>query len=396
MIALLLAGALQTPHVAELVDPTAKIVSVQAIVKLPELTVGERAAATLLAASIAEDVDGYSHGTMLDVTARAGDTVRVTLMPDELRIQVGVLPSDVKLGVAFVDQILCNSLLPEAAMNKAILGAPFRKRGIWETALSPIRIDFARVRRQDVIDLYHRLIRPENTWLAVGGPIVAGEAQKLWEARVADWAPGRAPRAPFDERPPEEVADVPGREAMIELRGREFSGTDAALSVKLLALIGLGSGKGSAMFERLREKQGWAYRLESVLWPTTSGFVPRLIMASGADLPGKDLAKAMKAELVDAVDHWTETDLDRARGMAQGVLLRGVPMSPLYFNPWWPVTDSIHDRTFLAAYWPMKTGRAWDPAKLVGEMALVDLTDFKAAGQAILTNAMTHVIPARK
>lgn len=396
MITLLLAGALQTAHIAELIDPAAKIVSVQAIVKLPDLTVGERAAATLLAASIAEDVDGYSHGTMLDVTARAGDTVRVTLMPDELRIQVGVLPSDVKLGVAFVDQILRNSLLPEGPMNKAILEAPLRKRGAWETALAPTKIDFARIRRQDVVDLYHRLVRPENTWLAIGGPIVPGEAQRLWDARIADWAPGRAAKPPFDERVPEEVADVPGREAMIELRGQGFPGTDAALSVKLLALIGLGSGKGSAMFERLREKQGWAYRLESVLWPTTDGFVPRLIMASGADVPAKDLAKSMKSELADAVDHWTEADLDRARGMAEGILMRGVPMSPLYFNPWWPMTGSIHDRTFLAAYWPMKTGRAWDPQKLLGEMALIDLTDFKQAGQGILTNAMIHVIPARK
>lgn len=182
---------------------------------------------------------------------------------------------------------------------------------------------------------------------------------------------------------------------MIELRGKEILGNDPSMSTQLLAVVALGSGKGSAMFETLREAQGWSYRQEAVFWPTEKGFVPRLIMASGDKTPPAELVKAMKQQLLDAVNAWTDANLDRARGMAEGILTRGLQMSPLYFNPGWPIEDNLHDRTFLAGYWRMKTGRAWDPKKMVGEMTLVDLAELKEAALGMLTVAIPHVIPAR-
>jgi hypothetical protein len=149
------------------------------------------------------------------------------------------------------------------------------------------------------------------------------------------------------------------------------------------------------MFERLRDEKAWSYRQESVLWPTANGFAPRFIMASGDKTPGPELAKAMREQLIDAVNAWTEADVARARGMAEAVMTRGIAMSPLYFNPSWPVEDSLDDQVFLAGYWRMKTGSDWNPRKLLGQMAVANLGDLKEAALDMLTTAIPHIIPAR-
>jgi hypothetical protein len=203
------------------------------------------------------------------------------------------------------------------------------------------------------------------------------------------------PKPSLDQGLGSEISDLPGRDAMIELQGKEVMGSDPAISTELLAVIALGSGKGSTMFEKLREEQGWSYRQEAVLWPTVGGFVPRFIMASGDKTPGPELAKAMKLKMLEGVQAWMDSDLARARGMAEGIMNRGFEMSPLYFNPSWPVTESLDDQVFLRGYWRMKTGQAWDPKKLLGQMAAASLQEVKDAASDMLTNAIPHVIPGR-
>jgi hypothetical protein len=39
-------------------------------------------------------------------------------------------------------------------------------------------------------------------------------------------------------------------------------------------------------------------------------------------------------------------------------------MSPFYFSGDRPLVNSLDDRTFLNAYWRMKTGRAWSQPDL--------------------------------
>jgi hypothetical protein len=375
--------------------PEAGFVSVQAIIKLPPLSGHERVEALLLADTIADDVEGYSRLEMGEIAAMAGESLKVTVMPDHMRISFGVPPSELGPALTYIDQILRGSKLKPDVLNRAMEEIPFRSRSNWATAVQPYKIQFARVRREELIDLYHRICRPENVWLAVGGQIKPGEAAQAWEEKNGDWKPGKLPKPSLDQAPPVEVVDVPGREAMIELRGKEMAGSDPAISTRLLAIFALGSGKGSAMFEKLREEKRWSYRQESLLWPTTNGFAPRFIMASGDKTPGPELAKSMREELIGAIKAWTEADVARARGMAEGVLLRGIRMSPLYFNPSWPIEGSVDDQVFLAGYWQMKTGRPWDPRKLLGQMSLATVDEVKDAALDMLTTAIPHVIPAR-
>jgi hypothetical protein len=131
-----------------------------------------------------------------------------------------------------------------------------------------------------------------------------------------------------------------------------------------------------------------------MLTPAVGGFLPRLLMATNDATPPFELAASMKEELTKAVGEWTEADVSRARGMAEGILFRGLEMSPFYFNPSWPVGTSLHDRTFMTAYWPMKTGSDWNPRKLMGQMALASVDDVKAAATDMLKDANPRVLIA--
>ena len=394
---IVLALAVQTSNpVNELIDFGSKYVTVQAVVKLPVLSAHERAAAQIMAETMSDQTEGFSRGDLRSIAARAGKSLKITLMPDHLRIQFGVLPADTKTAISYVDQILRSSLFPDEAITNAEAELPFRKTSLWAEAIQPAKLDFSKIKREEVVELYHRICRPENVWLSVGGPIEVGMADSFWQSKNQDWIPAKLPHQFPEREPVDEFKTVPGRESMIELRGKEIAGNDPAISVQILAVIALGSGKGSAMFSRLRETEGWSYRQESIFWPTTNGFVPRLIMASGDKTPPNELAKAMKLQLIDAVNAWTDADVARARGMAEGILLRGVPMSPLYFNPSWPVLDNLEDQTFMHSYWRMKTGTDWEPRRLVGEMALVTLPDLKDAALGILSVSIPHVMQAEK
>jgi predicted Zn-dependent peptidase len=380
--------------VVEVIDPSAQYVSVQAVIRLPELSGREQAEAELIAETVSDQIEGFATAEMRDMSARAGESLQITLMPDHIRIQFGCLPSDYRSAITYVDQIIRSSVLPQESLTKAMEDIPYRSRAPWNIALRLTKLEFERIRQDEVLALYHRLFRPENVWLSVGGPLKPGTAEEVWEQINADWKPGKPARASLDRRPLAEVKSVQGREAIIELRGKEIPGSDPAMATHILAAIALGSGKGSAMFERLREAKGWSYRQEAILWPSAHGFVPRLIMASGDKTSPGELAAAMKEQLIEAVNHWDDADLARAKGMAEGILLRGIEMSPLYFNHSRPVTDSLDDQTFLAGYWLMKTGHPWDSRKILGGMALTGLKDLKEAALDILDSSQPRVIPA--
>jgi hypothetical protein len=114
-----------------------------------------------------------------------------------------------------------------------------------------------------------------------------------------------------------------------------------------------------------------------------------------ANIPVDDTAdrvKTIKADLLDDIGAWTAASHDRAVGMATAVLIYHVPFSPIYVLGSSPAGDSLEDRTFLAGYWQMKTGKPWDPKELLESMKRVSLDDLKEQATNILTTAMPRVL----
>ncbi|MGV3617195.1 MAG: hypothetical protein ACO1SV_17855 [Fimbriimonas sp.] len=379
MIAMLAFAAL----VYENPEPGATETSIQALVRIPKMDARDAAALEVLADVLPQDIEGYSRRDILTVTG--GIPVRCVAEPDHLRIVVTVPPENVKPALSLLDAMLRKSRISDAEVRESIQRQS--RVNYWSAALRPFDPSLREIRGQDVVDFYGRLVRPEAIVLAVGGRIVPRQVQEEWDRRLESWGrPRPLPPTPFIP-PAVARSKNPGGITTLDLAAPAFPARDAALPARVLALVGLGTGKGSSLFRVARGKLGLSYRQEAVLTPTVDGFEPRLLIAMR---PAEDEAakvEALRTALVEDVKGWTESDRSRAIGMAEAVLLRATEWSPLSFQRQGPIDDDLEGRTFLRAYWPMKTGQPWNPGQLLETMRLVPLNELKEAATEIVATA---------
>lgn len=387
---------LQGGQVIELPDPTVDSVSIQAVVKLPELSIRQRSLLRVVANSLAEDTATFSRAQMSEVAARVGSRMRVTLMEDHLRLSFDVLAPDIKNGLSMVASVLREPALTDDVLKQASEDLQFRRVDYWRQTLLGVQFEMPRYNRRDLDELRALVLRPENVTLGVAGKFEPGEAAQQWAELESRWQAGRIPRPSGEAIPSRALNKIDGTESVFELRGPEIRPRDADFPTKLLAVFALGTGKGGSLFKIAREKLGWSYRQESVLWPTPGGLAPRLLVAQSASDEIDKRAETLRTELLEEIKNWTEQDRKRAIGMAEGALVRGLEVSPLYFLPDRPVTTTGADQAFLAAYWKMKTGEVWNPQRLLASMSLVTVDDLKGTAQEMLASSIARVYLARR
>lgn len=386
LFALAAAFLLQGPaHVLETVDPTADEVAIEAVVTLPDLDPHRRRVARVLSMVVARQTQEYIRRDMLTITN--GQPVRVTLMPDHLRISISVPPANLNAGLGLLDGICRRSVLDDDAIESADASLANRAVEPWYDALNPWPDDGKPATPAEVRRLYRELFKPSTVTVGVGGRLALGQAEDQWQKRIADWTPEKPPYSFEAASGPAVAVDLPA--PVIRLAAPVISPGDPNLSRRLLAMIALGSGKGAAMFRVVRQRLAFSYRQEAVLMPVSGGWKPVLAFASTEPSPAA-MAEKAKLELVADVKAWTEADRARALGMAQAILLRGVPFSPLYFTPNGPPEDSLAGRTFLTTYWFAKTGKAVDAPQLLAAMRDVSLEDLRQAAADLLATSVTE------
>lgn len=392
MIAALVFATLAGPPILEVRDQSADRVTIQAIFKLPHMEPLTRAEADVLARIVTGDNESYSKQEMRDLCLPGGEP-KGAAMPDHLSIRLSVLPADTAAGMRMLAAIAKSARLEPNAMNGFLLKEPYRHRSVWSEALDSEDRAWDRLRATDITNLYHLVFRPDNVTIAVGGAVKPGAAQAAWKEATASWTKPRSlpPRAaiPFKDFP----ALYPSH--ALELRGPEWSPTDATFPAKLLALIALGSGKASTLFRVVREEKALSYRQEAVLWPTAEGLVPRLIIQIkplAAEVETKELAD-IRTILQQDIDHWDDATLQRAQGFASAIATQGMDLSPLYLRGPYALGPSIEDRTFLAAYWKFKTGAPWDGPTMAQAMKTIDLPTLKQEATSLITAAIPIVHP---
>lgn len=370
-------------HVSELVDGNAKDVMIQVIASLPKLSGAQMNALDALVDEIPREIEGYSQRDMLAITN--GDTIHVGVGPDYLIISFAVPKENWLAGLSLMDALCKRShLLPPETFQAPQLSA-------WMWALKPYQRTFSASAPQ-VRELYDSLFQPENVTLAVGGAITPGQALKDWSPKLAEWPVYRARKTYADDTPPKKLDHNPSGLASIELTGPPIAANDASLPVKTLALVALGSGKGASLFRVERQALRMSYRQEALLWPTPTGWQSRFISLAqpAMDLPEK--TETLRKALLEDVAKWTDADLQRAQGMAEAVFLRGVDFSPFAFGPNGALDGTLGSRTFLQAYWLLKTGNAWDAEAFVQQMRAVKLDDLKLTATAMLDVATKRIV----
>ncbi|CAN5342256.1 hypothetical protein BH11ARM1_BH11ARM1_11450 [soil metagenome] len=369
MIAMLLFAA--TPAVIETPDPSARRVSIQAVVMLPKLTEFEKGMLDVLVKTIPKRTAEYSKTEMLIATD--GATVTCDRMPDSVRIGVSVLPDNFRAGMGVVNNLLHKATLSDADLIAANSEPEMVSR--WMSPRWTADYPMDRFRTDRARALYGQVFQPENITISVGGAFENGAAAAIWKRDVASWG---GPRIhPFqDDFSVSKPRVMEGGNPKIEHVDHAFDPS----AKNILAMFALGSGKGSSLFRIVRDQMAVSYRQEAIIWPTDAGFQSCLQWATSGDTKLADV----QAALTKDIDAWTDAERLRAIGMASGVFDLGVDASPFYFTPTGPIGHDLDDRTFMKAYWYAKTGQDWDPAKLIKDMRSVSLDDLKAAAKTIV------------
>lgn len=384
--------------VSEVVEPTAKTLRVEIVASLPTTTARDRAIAELLGSAIARGTMAYPRAQLLSMTSRGGQSLTVRAMADHLRVGFSLAPGDLDLAVELCDQIVREALLPAAELQRLIDELPFRAVGTWRQVWFPMQGDVKLVQVSDLKAAYRSVFKPGQVSIGVGGRFVAGEFRRRLGERFERWEVKITPdpRVRFRTEPPAKPIDRHGSSyTLVRIEGAPIkvvatvgnaSAAGPQLADATVAMALLGVGKTGALYESVREDLGQSYRQEAGLIPHADGLAP--VMAWATTKP--DLDAALK-KLQERVAAWTEADLEAARTKLERFRELDVPFSTWYFSGERPLGGSLEDRTFMNAYWRLKTGRAWT----VPDLKDVTLESVRTLVQSWLKSDNAQIIPGR-
>lgn len=154
----------------------------------------------------------------------------------------------------------------------------------------------------------------------------------------------------------------------------------ATNAAPILALFALGVGKGSLAFQAVRLRAGLTYRQDGLLWPERDGWRPTLVFGGSAPLNSGNL----RDTLGKAVDALTETDLRRAKALAQRCLEGDSPVNPFAFGPGIMYEAKPIDRLTWKALFPGGS----TPEELGQALARVTLGELQQSAKAWVETAL--------
>ena len=375
--------------VIEVSDPESGVATIACAVRLPKLDSRGAAAVEMLAKGLEGNTALFSRLEMRRICVPGGEP-RVSVMPDHLSIQLTVLPGDVGVGVRILASMLMSARLDEEAAARVVEAESLRALPGWLSIMDDQLRNYSIVKPNDLRELYALIMRPENVTVAVGGQLEPGVAGRAWVDATSAWKPLRVRPLTVGWDGKMRSSKGPKYAALV---GPEWdAGTQFA--PKLLAMVALGSGKGSSLFRVVRERMALSYRQDALLWPTSGGWRANLIlglqpMSGNAEYLAK--LGEIKETLLSDVSAWSEADLQRAQGYATALVTRGGEASPLFFRYAGPFTSDVYGQTMMAAYWKMKTGSEWDAQALSEAFTNVSLEQLRAEAAALLEDSSPTV-----
>jgi len=382
--------ALSGPQIVEIPRQDAPFITVQAVVYVSTMDARDKALARVLNETLLDGTTDFNRYRLLQYGTLAGERMKCTLSPDHFRIQLEVPNGQMLLAAEIMNDVLRNARLDDDDMKATLDRIPYRQSNYWSEALAPWKMDY-RIKQPALISFYHQTFVPDSVRIAISGPFQAGDGLAAFQRYVQDWVPPKPARKYLPE-PDLFLEKRSSPITTIELQGPHFSIEGGNFAAQLLSATAMGVGKWSAMHRVLREKMGLSYRQEAVITPTPLGFQTHLLFAC-APVDGEDgLAENARKALLADVQSWNDQTRARALGMAEGYLLNSAPISPLCLDDNRPLSSSLEDETFLQAYWPMKTGKAWNAAALMEQMRQISLEQLKAAATELLSGAETRVV----
>lgn len=378
------------PHVVEVVKPGTGKVVVQVFVKAPEkLSDREQAAWDVLADVLYDGTAEFSRDRLAQYAGQAGEPLLIESMPGHMRLQVVEPKGGLKVAAQMLESLCERATLDADVVKESIQRRKAMRLSAWDEAILDDQLPYEKVTPELVRNLYEVAFRPEQMTVVAGGDFVEGELGKEVTVRfpVLSTPPPRRTRYDFAPRTRTKHS---GRVSTFEFRLPVVSFTNGDSAARMLAVFALGVGKQSSLFQVLRETKGWSYRQEAVLWPSPTGWVPRLLFASTKLSVEQGIAA--KDLLVADVDAWIDVHLQRAKGMMASTFAGQNPLSPIWIGRQ-ALGQDLEDQCAWRGLNVMMSGVDLDATSLLSTP--VTLEDLKAAAKELLDRAGISVIPGQ-
>lgn len=396
MTPLLLLCALKTgPKFVVELPEAGPVVVVEALVPAPpDMGDREQAAWNVMADALYDGTAEFSRDRLREYASQAGVPLTIEAFPDFIKVQITEPKGGLKVASQILESLVLRASLTDEAIKESWTRLKSRRMGDWEQALLDFDLPYSQVTADNVRNVYDQAFRPDNIVFVFAGDLVAGEGQAQVDERFKGILAPTPRRIRFDRLPRTWVKHS-GRVSTFEWRGRPLSVGKVDDLSTVLAVFALGVGKEGAMHRVLREKLGWTYRQEAVLWPSLKGWVPRLIFAKESTEADPELANQALEQLKSDVATWSDATLKRAKAMLKTSMTGDNPLCPFWTGLSGPFEPNLQDRASLAGINALCSGSPMDVADMVSRADAVTLAELKAAALKNLEESQASVIPGR-
>lgn len=378
-------------QVIEVPRPSAQGIAIEAYIKAPEpFNEREEAAWQLLEIALLKGTTEFSGEQLMFYGSQGGSLPRCQAMPDWMRIRMTAPADDVELAGTLIESVLTHADLGDDALQRIRPGLEATTKEPWLHALRPSQPRFSALRNRDVRELYARVFRPENIRLVASGAFQPGEAQKALTDRFATWDPKKVTRSAWTDT--RQVSTRPGPITSFEFTGPILKPAEGTTPARILAVLALGVGKESAMYKVLRTDLRLSYRQDALLWPTSKGWQPRLIMLKTFQPDDLELAAKIRDALTKNIETWAQPQLERALALADSSLMRGLPYSPFWLSAYGPELRDPDFAATWAGYNALIAGPWSTPEILLLSLTNVTVDELKAQALALLEQSNVQLI----
>jgi len=318
--------------VLELPKPEAETVSIHAYLWRDKNFVKEEQSWRLICAITGVNSLTYNASEVGYFGGTAGIRPRVVSSPDFLRVEVVSSPEKWKESLALAASLVAQPNWRSNQWEEAEKVLAGTVLDSWSESLWPMPEFTEKLLEDEAPNAHSRIIDRSGLRLIVEGPVEIGEAREEMEKVSRLWSvPEYRSLSRFAEE-----SKLPMKQNLavttFEMSGKAIRVGEAGSAAQFLATVALGVGKGSTLWETLREREGLAYRTEAVFWPTRNGFVPRLFMLRRAEEGEIQYAETMVKSLEQGVEAYDMISLARAKVMAEQILLYPNSFAAVYVD----------------------------------------------------------------
>lgn len=395
MIAMLIGAAIAQTQirfsVLELPDPQADRVAIHAYLWRDGRYAQEEAAWRILGACLGQNSKTFSTGDVGFFGSLVGVRPRIAVAPDFIRIEIVAPPDKWRDSLTLAASLLAEPNWRSNQWEEKEKFAAGTSADIWRDLLWPPADFKQRLEPDSLPNCHARNMDASGIRIVVAGPVEVGQARDALAVAAKSWP---LPEFRKVSRYSDPVAppDRSGTGATTyEMATPPIRVGETGSEAQFLAAVALGVGKGSAIWERLREKEGLAYRVEGLFWPSRKGFIPRFLMIRRSEANELVHAGTMSNGLKEAAKDLSLLDLERAKGMARQILLHPNAFPSVFLDS---ETALYGDRDDDTRWRGLLNGMGLPSIPLqrwVEALDGVSEEDFRNAAIAMLENASIHV-----